>query len=94
LIDILRTGANMARHCIQWRYAIGGAIVAALALAMPQAVAQEATPDSAAQLRGACPPDTGRVAPSPVVPGRHYPQTPPSYRARRRPTGRCRQVGK
>jgi hypothetical protein len=69
LIDILRTGANMARHCIQWRYAIGGAVVAALALAMPQAVAQEATPDSAAQLRGAFPPDTGRVAPAPVVPG-------------------------
>jgi len=59
----------MARHCIQWRYAIGGAVVAALVLAMPQAMAQEATPDGGAQLRGAFPPDTGRIAPSPVVPG-------------------------
>jgi hypothetical protein len=69
LIETHRTVASMARHCIQWRYAIGGAVVAALVLAMPQAMAQEATPDGGAQLRGAFPPDTGRIAPSPVVPG-------------------------
>jgi hypothetical protein len=59
----------MARRRIIWTLSIGGVLAAALVLASPQAWAQEATPDGDAQLRGAFPPDTGRLTPSPVVPG-------------------------
>jgi hypothetical protein len=43
-------------------------LAAVLAAAAPQAIAQDA-PDGGTQLRGAFPPDTGRVAPSAAVPG-------------------------
>jgi hypothetical protein len=59
----------MTRHGIKWSLASGAAFAAALILLLPQAGAQEATPDGGAQLRGAFPPDTGRTTPSPAVPG-------------------------